>query len=422
MPPSPRLRFSPRSRTFLALALAGLGLASVGAQPEEDPRVVVSGSLLGMEGEPDPGAARDLVLQAQAAARTLDPEKFTEAKIQALAPVWAEFESEDRHQLNRDLHAHEPLGSPSFLIVAFEGTGAFAPRLASSLNQLQKTLPRHPQFQAGLEAKVRARIEAETGQDEVWSGLIRGPFRVLLDSPHLFPGGYDWKSYPSEESELLSGTGAAKARNFNPLQWIRESERSFDSRPLGIEAALAELPRQLESLATRNPPPKLVILSHSSGGRSAVKFLEHLKRIPDPRTGKAPIEADLVFTIDPVREAHEAVLEVARSLTRKVGQELLDWIPGVPEAYEKPRVRSRSQPESLYKTSNAKRWINVLQTEDTEGMKGAIPFGIHGSPIENADFNGQILGVGSDGHGSICFAKAVTSLFLGELRRLGVAR
>src|SRR5690606_34064430 len=57
-----------------------------------------------------------------------------------------------------------------------------------------------------------------------------------------------------------------------------------------------------------NPRPKLIVMGHSSGCRSSVKFLEVLNK------AGSEIKADLVITLDPVKEAHSVAVETAAKM------------------------------------------------------------------------------------------------------------
>jgi len=171
---------------------------------------------------------------------------------------------------------------------------------------------------------------------------------------------------------------------------------------------------------------RLVVLTHSSGGRTAVKLLEEFKRVKDPRTGKLGIHVDLVFTIDPVREAHEALAELVPQI---IGQgtkfNLRDKLHLGPlmkklgvDPPVLPRVWSRSQPESLYKPGNAVRWVSVYQRKDTLGLKIPPHHGIQGSPIARVDFEEEIKSLGEDGHGAIGYHSRTLEIFRTELKKL----
>ena len=165
---------------------------------------------------------------------------------------------------------------------------------------------------------------------------------------------------------------------------------------------------------------KLIVLSHSSGGRSAIKYLEKLKELNDPRTSKKPINADLVFTIDPVREAHEAIAEALSQMAGNPIKKAFNFIPVIPDVKVHPvYVWSREQRESLYKTSNTYRHINVYQKADQLGLKMKPQFGIHGSRIYGADLNLNLTSkLGDDGHGAINYQPEVLAKFRQEIENL----
>jgi hypothetical protein len=265
---------------------------------------------------------------------------------------------------------------------------------------------------------VREVFKKRTGKSPKWSGLLAGPFKTLVKDETLLNGNFDWYSFPSEESELLSGLDGISVKNLTKL--ILEIKNSILSKPRGIQNALYCTKKFFKGAADLDYKPALIVLTHSSGGRSAVKYLEHLKKLTPP--GEASkYEAQLVFTIDPVREAHEALAEVAGQLVAKPNKDAWNFL--VPEYFEVEslpvRVWTRSQPKSLYKVSNVKRHINVYQRTDTEGIKMSPRFGIHGSRIHKADLNKLIkTGLGTAAHGEICYNDTTINLFKQEISKI----
>ena len=165
---------------------------------------------------------------------------------------------------------------------------------------------------------------------------------------------------------------------------------------------------------------KLIVLSHSSGGRSAIKYLEQLKNLHNPLTGNKIIKADLVFTIDPVREAHEAIAEALSQMAANPIKKAYNFLPVIPDVKVHPvYVWSRHQKESLYKTSNTIQHVNFYQKADQLGLKTQPQFGIHGSPIHGADLNRDLtLKLGKDGHGAITYHADLLEQFKHELLNL----
>ena len=163
--------------------------------------------------------------------------------------------------------------------------------------------------------------------------------------------------------------------------------------------------------------PKIIVLTHSSGGRSAVKFAENLKLFTNPITNKKDYKIDLVFSMDPVKEAHEAIKEVGSQFAQRKADHIANYIPYV-DIKDKPiNVWTREQPESLYKPSNTSRWVNVYQNKDELGLKiKDYKFGIHGSPIANADYNSFVTkGMGADAHGAITSHAETIRMFKTEM-------
>jgi hypothetical protein len=173
--------------------------------------------------------------------------------------------------------------------------------------------------------------------------------------------------------------------------------------PTGIMMAMRCAQKYLSIANTLSIKPKIIVLTHSSGGRSAMKFAENLKLLNNPLTNKKDYKIDLVFSIDPVKEAHEAIKEVVSQYAQRKLDHLKNYFPYF-EIKDKPiNVWTREQPYSLYKPSNTSRWVNVYQNKDQLGLKlNDYQFGIHGSPIANADYNSFVSSaLGDDAHGAI---------------------
>lgn len=162
-------------------------------------------------------------------------------------------------------------------------------------------------------------------------------------------------------------------------------------------------------MAKKGKTAKIILMSHSSGGRSVVKFLEKMKAVEN-------FKADLVLTIDPVKEAQHAISEVIPQLSHRYLEQGAGWILDIDVPEREAAVWSRKQPKVLYKTSNAKRWINFYQHVDTEGLKGPVKFGIKGSPVHKADRNIYIeSGLGSSAHGEIGYHSKLKDIVEDEI-------
>ncbi|MEL6548223.1 MAG: hypothetical protein AAFQ82_26585, partial [Myxococcota bacterium] len=312
-------------------------------------------------------------------------------------------------------------GSP-VVVIAFEGTGAFEPRLEPGITAVTHTLQSAGHDTAGLDVArfVENALEAEFGRPAHWSGLAHGPRTALARVPELEEQ-VQWLSFPSEELEILASPEAY--RQATPAQLARDIMRSSSGTAQGIEHAQAAMNDILRQAHARGEePPTFAVVSHSSGGRSAVKFLEFARTIRAP-DGSAP-DIGFAFTIDPVREAHEAVGEAARELVNKGTEHGANWVRDrlgiAPRRVWPPTVGSRPQPESLYRVANTPCWVNFYQRCDTEGLKMDPRFGIHGSPVAHAQ-NIELRagpGIGAAAHGEIAFHPQVRERFVQEIRNL----
>jgi len=323
----------------------------------------------------------------------------------------------NRHDMGGALNECSPNKESRALVLSFAGTGAFNPRAHS----LMATLIKCDQVQGlpewmkkHLYSKVLASLEKKKSSYTKWSGIERGILNKMISEPGLNQKAknYDFAIFPSEESELIA---APEKISFSKLRDIASEVRdSKAGRPVGIGSALSCASNYFSKAKALGISPKLIVLSHSSGGRSAVKFLERLKAyVPHQK-------ANLVMTIDPVKEAHHAIEEVASQYAGKARDKVLEYIPFVnSDENDGPvNVWTRKQPESLYKTSNSDRWINFYQNVDRHGLGASPKFGIHGSPVANADENQFIKGLTSKGHGDICFDEDVLKKMSAELINL----
>jgi len=320
-------------------------------------------------------------------------------------------DDKDRHKATEKLNACSPHPSSKALVIAFEGTGGYEPMIPATMANFNKC------FGGKIDPKLKDKLfnisseilKAKKGRDSKWSGLERGimsEMMTLKDSQKV-----DWYSFPSEEVEQLAGLEEFK--NLSISQINDNIKDSVNSNPKGIQNARDCIKKYLSEARKLNIQPKIILTSHSSGGRSLVKFAEHMKK-------DVGVDVDLAFSIDPVIEAHHAVEEV---IPQKIGEpaRYAKWKIkekfGSTDPYPYSAVWSRSQPSKLYKSSNIKKQINFYQKEDRLGLKmggDAGRFGIQGSPVDGAD-NIFIKGVGIGGHGEINMDKKLLEKFRKEM-------
>ncbi|MBY0518091.1 MAG: hypothetical protein K2P81_14375 [Bacteriovoracaceae bacterium] len=331
--------------------------------------------------------------------------------------------AKDRHTVGNTLNHCEPTKDSTTLVLNFEGTGAFEPRTFHIMEKLIKCPKSSSVSQADLKyAYYQSQVEFKNhlNHSSKWSGLQSGPMTEMLTNNKLHEKAknFDFVSFPSEESELIADPMSMSWKSIKNLP--TEMKKSYAGIPKGISNAIKCTIQYYKKAKSLNIKPKFTILTHSSGGRSAVKFLELLKTFQNPLTGKKDLKADLVFTIDPVKEAQHALEEVVSQYAGMAGDAILDSIPFVDVEEHKPvNVWTRKQPNSLYKTSNSKKWINVYQNVDQDGIKMAVKFGIHGSPIHNATENHFITkDLDHGAHGGIAKSPEVLKLLSDQLLSL----
>jgi len=317
----------------------------------------------------------------------------------------------NRHQANKNLNRCLPDENSKALVIAFEGTGAYEPLIPAMMSRFNKC------FGGKVSKKLNNKVyhlsreiyKADKGRDSKWSGLQAGVMSEMIG--HRNSKDVDWYSFPSEEVEQLAGLEELKDISIKEL--YENIKDSVDSNPKGIKNARDCIMQYLSKAKLMGITPKIILTSHSSGGRSLVKFAEHMKK-------DVGVDVDLAFSIDPVKEAHHAVEEV---VPQKLGEPIryLKWqMDGKKKTYPYSAVWSRRQEKKLYKSGNIKKYQNFYQKNDREGLKvggNAMRFGIHGSPVEGAQ-NKYIKGLGTSGHGEITYNSTVLMEFNSSFQKL----
>lgn len=318
----------------------------------------------------------------------------------------------NRHKVARKLNNCTPHKNSKGLFLVFAGTGAFNPRTFDIMSKAIKCkhLRQMPEkLQKKTYTLAKNMLAAKGSSYTKWSTIEMGPMtRMIMSKPLKSKMAmYNFAIYPSEESKLLISEANLTIENIRKIP--EEMKRSVKGKPIGIKNALNCTDIYLNGMKAKGKTPKIILMSHSSGGRSVVKFLESLKQ-------RTTSDVDLVLTIDPVKEAHHAVEEVLPQVAHRYLEQGAAWILDVDVPQRVAAVWSRKQPKVLYKTSNSKRWINFYQLVDTRGLKGPVKFGIKGSPIHKADHNHYIKeGLGASGHGEIGYNARVKDIIEDEI-------
>jgi hypothetical protein len=326
-------------------------------------------------------------------------------------PDWSR---DNRHGLNALVQAQEPEptkaekltyydGSP-VVVIAFEGTASFDERRTPAMQALGRELQSagHDTLKGDFDPAdlVEGALEEKRGKDTNWSGLSQGAFHDIIRNPKLNQN-IQLLSFPSEEAEVLGSRDAYK--DLDPSELVGDVLLSSSGTSRGIEHAIQRIQKISAEAKAQGKDPKFVVLSHSSGGRSTVKFLERLKRETNPVDGK-PYQIPLVISIDPVKEAHEALKEGSREILNKGTEHNANKVRRLFGRAERkvwpPVIGATEQPGILYNTGNVGQWLNFYQTEDILGLQEGPRLGLRGSPVRGAE-NIRIRGVGDDGHGSI---------------------
>ncbi len=296
---------------------------------------------------------------------------------------------DDRHEVAQALNDCTPEADSKALVINFAGTGAFNPRGFHVMNEFMNCFGEdklEEKFNKKMFYSIAIEQRKADSKHYKWSGIEAGPINQFFSDPYLKSQHkfLDFAVFASEEAEVYAGG------DFSLGDVV-----SHPKKPRGISMALACVDKYLAEAKSLSLTPKIIVLTHSSGGRSAVKFSEKLK--------EKKVDLDLVFSMDPVKEAQKAMKEVA-------GKYLTGKRPVT--------VDGKDEGKLLYKPENTKRWVNVYQNVDTDGLKGKVKFGIHGSPIKGADTNLHVKDkIGSSAHGEITYAKEVTDLFIEEMKK-----
>ena len=249
-------------------------------------------------------------------------------------------------------------------------------------------------------------IESATGKESRWSGLHHGVLQSIVRDPQLNQN-VQILTFPSEELEVLADKQAW--REFGPIGFTRQVYDTATDRPANVEAAVRAVIEIQQQAREQGRDPKFVLLSHSSGGASSVKFVERMRG----SVGE-DVQIELAASIDPVKEAHFAVGEALRELGKEGLERAVQFLSGRNGSHT-PTIRSRRQPRTLHTAGNVSEWVNFYQTADILGVKAGPQLGIQGSPVNGAE-NVVVNGLGAGGHGSIAIDGGVLDRIMSEIR------
>ena len=310
------------------------------------------------------------------------------------------------------------------LIIAFEGTNSYEPLSSIVMSDFNKC------FGGKLKESLRKSIyptflnifKEQTNKNARYSGLQSGIHKELN---FINNGKYvDWFSFPSEETELIpkllpppknhtkaevEPTPAPAKQLIAPVKKIgkaitqilptikqtaKDINNSINLNPLGVQKARECITKYLKEARRLKISPKLIIVSHSSGSQSLIKFAESMRKESD-------VEFDLAFTIDPVEEAHKAGFRILGKKFKELGK--------IPILQTKPFDKPR----------NVKKHENFYQQDDRKGLGLPRPldFGIHGARVKDAN-NYEVQEGKETAHGSIPFNDFVIEKWRENLNEL----
>lgn len=307
----------------------------------------------------------------------------------------------NRHVMGMALAQCTPDIDTKALVITFAGTSSYNPRAHSIMAELiQCNKFQHMQYKHKKNAHwpiMKYLQDTNSKFQNKFDMVASGPLAFFLKDHELNKQAryFKFASFASEEVEALGDGQAAKELVIS----LAKGTLPLDAVGIpGITNALSCVENFFKEAKTLGISPKLIVMGHSSGARSSVKFLELLK------TKSYAKEADLVVSLDAVKEAHTVAAETALKMAVKYTS---------PLTTVDTTVQSKKQPELLYKTSNAKKWIAFYQKSDSNGIGAG--FGIYGSPIVGADSNTFVDGLGAKGHGEICQEYSVNNKIKTEI-------
>ncbi len=374
--------------------------------------------------------------------------------------------TEDRHELNQRLQLQDPSKPRSssnltrydgadVVVISFEGTAAFEPRRLQIMQEAAAILKEQGLNSKDLYSVSTGAIEAQNDKPANWSGLNVGVHTEIFKDPELQERA-QILSFPSEESELFKGDEVKRTfggsyvidalkDGKNPLSKLGdEIMGSTLGRTPGIDNALIAMKDIQTQAQAMGKSPKFVVIGHSSGGRSMVKFLEKAKAIED-KDGNA-VKFDLSISIDPMMEAHEAA-KIGVGVLAEQGKQWLSngtlhninklnrWlnplakytgdIVNVPE-YKEPVVGyTTNTKKQLYVPNNVKPGMSYAFHQRTDKNGLGMGFGIQGVKVAGAqnmlvEYEDQEKKkpLSDDGHGSITYSHSVTELFKNSISGL----
>lgn len=250
---------------------------------------------------------------------------------------------------------------PKQIVINFEGTGGYSPKTAKRLKVLNSY--------TGVNRSDEMRKSAE---DNIWNSHNDKNDFGLDTWPGMLHGAM---------TQSLTGINNKKDKNFKGhpnTQWLYyKSEDQQDSRNNAMNCLEIYLEKYKKKY--KKDLPKVVVMGHSSGGFSAMKFANQLAN------KKMGVKINLV-TIDPVVPYQAATVD---GIARKINP------------FAKNRIGDHSD-YGIFKVDSKKVTAhNYHQSQDVHGLipteqakdipilgeklqKQGLGFGIHGSEVEGA--------------------------------------
>jgi hypothetical protein len=305
------------------------------------------------------------------------------------------YNAEELEQLKNT----EDLKLPKQIVINFEGTGQYSPKTVERIRVMNALAGVHMtnERRAKIVKHIWEKHDDENDYGSVtWPGTIHGP---ILQSVT----GLD-----NSDDEKFKG-------HFN-TQWLYfQSETQQTSRNTAMSCLKSYLYNIKQEYGENAPLPKVVIMGHSSGGYSAIKFANEVAK------EKLGIYIDLV-SIDPVIPYKEATLNgVGRSLNPFAKNRIGDHSGSGRFKVESKAVRATNfyqnqDVHGLLPTEDAKDWPIVGESLQERG----VGLGIHGSEVEGAKNHHVKFEDGTydarKGHGAISYCKDVTDFVKSRLK------
>jgi len=252
-----------------------------------------------------------------------------------------------------------PVPRPPNIVIAFEGTGVWAPRSFKTLHH-----NRH-RFEGAYSKETSELLRQQINFNHKVLDDVDAPGLLSGHLFNVFEGGASSDNdFPLRHRQIM-----AKRDGFKETEIFYFSESAGDKMDQKALECLKKVYAPYIDSNGQKQWPSLTVIGFSSGAKRAVDFSKMLDGADDSdfTHGKKP-NVDLMLNIDGVERASQAGL-------RGVG----DWFSNTDQI--QPKVRAWHNSPHFGVFSNVKKSYSFIQDTDTKGVGGIIA--LRGSPIAN---------------------------------------